>query len=244
MVQLFRDRMRRDGAGYRTLSVWMQLIFDLVCSAFDERLEGVRMLAMLKTVFRALLLPDSTSKTARTRKQICVSLLVPSLVILPILISVSQGSIWFPTEHGLVATAFRTGSVVLIGIALLNPVVHGLVFRLRVDRDLKGALRSIVVYLPISILASTALVHSMQTLPDTGVPFLSIYLWDILTATQDGIFLCLVTVITHRVGRAPAPAPTITDHRNYWPTEIAVSLGSVAGVAIVVLEAWSNWPLY
>ena len=46
MAQLFRDRMRRDGGGFRTPVVWAQMIFDLVCSAFKERKEG----AMLKGV--------------------------------------------------------------------------------------------------------------------------------------------------------------------------------------------------
>ena len=43
MVQLFRDRMRRDGGGFRTGTVWAQMIFDLVCSASRERKEEVVM---------------------------------------------------------------------------------------------------------------------------------------------------------------------------------------------------------
>ena len=41
MVQLFRDRMRRDGGGFRTALVWMRMVFDLVGSAFAERTESV-----------------------------------------------------------------------------------------------------------------------------------------------------------------------------------------------------------
>ena len=40
MAQLFRDRMRRDGRGLRTLVVWARMIFDLAGSAFKERKEG------------------------------------------------------------------------------------------------------------------------------------------------------------------------------------------------------------
>ena len=40
MVQLFRDRMRRDGGGFRGLIVWMQMIFDLAGAAFIEHKEG------------------------------------------------------------------------------------------------------------------------------------------------------------------------------------------------------------
>jgi len=43
MVQLFRDRMRRDGDGFRGLLVWMQLIFDLLVAAFKEHKEGSEM---------------------------------------------------------------------------------------------------------------------------------------------------------------------------------------------------------
>ena len=43
MVQLFRDRMRRDGAGLRGVVVWKQMIIDLVGSAFKEHKEGFDM---------------------------------------------------------------------------------------------------------------------------------------------------------------------------------------------------------
>ena len=57
MVQLFRDRMRRDGGRFRTPVVWAQIISDLVCSAFREHVEGVEMLAMIATVFGTILEP-------------------------------------------------------------------------------------------------------------------------------------------------------------------------------------------
>jgi len=41
MIQLFRDRMRRDGGGLGTLVVWFQMGFDLVASAFKERMETI-----------------------------------------------------------------------------------------------------------------------------------------------------------------------------------------------------------
>lgn len=41
MVQLFRDRMRRDGGGHRTFLVWFVVGFDLLSSAFKERLETI-----------------------------------------------------------------------------------------------------------------------------------------------------------------------------------------------------------
>ena len=40
MIQLFRDRMRRDGGGFGVLNVWMEMIADLVGSALKERRNG------------------------------------------------------------------------------------------------------------------------------------------------------------------------------------------------------------
>ena len=40
MVQLFRDRMRYDGGGFRGAIIWMQMIFDLAPSAFEEYRRG------------------------------------------------------------------------------------------------------------------------------------------------------------------------------------------------------------
>ena len=42
MVQLFRDRMRRDGGGFAMALVWVQVGFDLARSAFTERIELAR----------------------------------------------------------------------------------------------------------------------------------------------------------------------------------------------------------
>ena len=54
MVQLFRDRMRRDGGGFRGLFVWMQMIFDLVGAAFKEHKEGKEGYEMKKRIGIAL----------------------------------------------------------------------------------------------------------------------------------------------------------------------------------------------
>ena len=40
MVQLFRDRMRRDGGGFRSLKVWLAMIVDLVTSTLKEHGKG------------------------------------------------------------------------------------------------------------------------------------------------------------------------------------------------------------
>ena len=43
MVQLFRDRMRYDGGGLRGPIIWMQMVFDLAPSAFEEHRRGDNM---------------------------------------------------------------------------------------------------------------------------------------------------------------------------------------------------------
>lgn len=43
MVQMFRDRMRRDGEGLAGLTVWIQMILDLFGAAANEHTEGVDM---------------------------------------------------------------------------------------------------------------------------------------------------------------------------------------------------------
>ena len=74
MVQMFRDRMRRDGGGLRTLVVWVQMFFDLMRSAFRERMEGAEMWAMLTTMFRTILEP-------RRRWLYLVVMLIPIVVL-------------------------------------------------------------------------------------------------------------------------------------------------------------------
>ena len=74
MVQLFRDCMRRDGGGLRTLVVWVQMIFDLVRSSFRERMEGAEVWTILTTMFRTILEP-------RRRWLYLVVMLIPIILL-------------------------------------------------------------------------------------------------------------------------------------------------------------------
>ena len=58
MVQLFLDRMRRDGKGLGRLIVWLHMVFDLVGAAFEEHKEGVdmRKLASIGIALAAVLI--------------------------------------------------------------------------------------------------------------------------------------------------------------------------------------------
>ena len=237
MVQLFRDRMRRDGGGLGTLVVWMHMLFDLVRSASRERMEIARRWAIRKNVLRALLLRDYTARTARTRKQVVGSLLLPVIYCLVIAAAGSTISIFFPVSNRFGDTVFRSGLTMFGGMAIMNPVLHGLVFRLRAKYDLKTALRAIVVYLPICVFGAIVLVHSAWVLSDDETPFLTISWFEIMIASYFGAIMCILPVLTHRVGFAPEPAPAITAHRLYRQTELAISRGSLLGISILLLLA-------
>ena len=49
MVQLFRDRMRRDGGGFGSIKVWFDMLVDLVTSALKEHSNGGSMTAGLQS---------------------------------------------------------------------------------------------------------------------------------------------------------------------------------------------------
>ena len=224
MVQLFRDRMHRDGGGYRTLYVWIQMFPDLVGSAFNERLEGVRMWALLAR--------DYTVRTARTDRQVVVPLLrTPILAVLLVFYAASILSILFPAFDGLDERAFRSGLFIFGGMAFLSPVFQGLVFRLGVKYDLKDAFRSIGIYLPLCAFAITASAHWVWAMLYGETSFLSISWLEILLASYFGALVCILPALTHQVGFVPSPA--ITTHRSYRRTDLARSLGcSFIGIAI------------
>ena len=237
MVQLFRDRMHRDGGGLGTLAVWMHMLFDLVRSASRERMEIARMWATRKNVFRTLLLRDYTAKTAHTPKQVVLSLLIPVIYCLVLAAAASIVSIFSPGSARISDSLFRSALFMLGGAVVLNPVFHGLVFRLRAKSDLKNALRAIVIYMPICIFVTTVLVHSMLALSDGETPFFAITWFEIIIACYFGAMMCIFPVLMHRVGFNAEPAPAITAHRLYRQTERAISLGSLWGISVLLLLA-------
>ena len=193
--------------------------------------------AMNSRIRRYLLLRDYSPRTARTRKQVVVSLLIPCLTILLFVTATSAASLFLPVSDRFRDVVYRSSLPLILGFILLNPVFHGLVFRLRTRYDLTNALLSIVIYLPIFIFVIIALIHLTWFFLDGETPFLSVTWSQVLLASYFGVIVCMLTVATHRVGIDPEPAPAITAHRLYQPTEIAVSLASLAGIAAVLLLA-------
>ena len=231
MVQLFRDRMSRDGGGLGTLAVWMHTLCDLVCSGSRERIETARTWAVRKNVLGALLLRNYTAKRALTRKQVVVSLLLPALFVLLIGAVASIVSVFFPVSDRL-GEIHKSLLFMFGGMVVLNPGLHGLVFRLRNGYDLKNALRAIVLYLPINIFAATVYVHSVWAFSDGKTLLSSVTWFEIMLGSYFGAILCILPVLAHRVGFASQPAPSITTHRAYRQTELAISLGSLFGISM------------
>ena len=195
------------------------------------------MWAICKNLFRALLLRDYTARTARTPKQVVISLLIPVISVLVFLAAASMIPVFFPVSDRYGDIVFRSALFMLGEMAVLNPVLHELVFRLRAKYDLKTALRAIVVYLPICVFGAIVLVHSAWVLSDDETPFLTISWFEIMIASYFGAIMCILPVLTHRVGFAPEPAPAITAHRLYRQTELAISRGSLLGISILLLLA-------
>ncbi|MCY4448705.1 MAG: hypothetical protein OXE02_07685 [Chloroflexi bacterium] len=237
MVQLFRDRMSRDGGGVGTLVVWTQCAVDLVRSAARERMETARTGAVRRNALKVLLLRDYTARTARTRKQVAVSLLLPCISVLLFAALASITSMIFPVSDRFGDAVFRSGLYIFGGMATLNLVLHGLVFRLRAGYDLKNALRAIAIYLPICIFVITVWLHLMPALLDTETPLFAVTWFEIALASWFGALMCVLSVSTHRVGFVPEPAPGVIAHPLYRKTERTISLGSLFGISLLMLSA-------
>ena len=191
----------------------------------------------IRHYLKILLLLDYSPRKARTLKQVVFSMLVPFLTLLLFVVATIMASLFFDVSDGFRDIVLRSGLFMLLGLVFVNPVLHGLVFRLRIKYDLKNALISIVIYLPTFIIAFIALLHFARFALEGETPFLSISWFEVMLASYFGAIACILLVLTHRVGLDPAPAPVITAHRFYQPTEIAISLGSLVGIATVVLLA-------
>ena len=164
-------------------------------------------------------------------------MLLPFLTLLLLVVAAIMASLFFDVSDGFRDIVLRSGLPMLLGSVFVYPALHGLVFRLRIKYDLKNALISIVIYLPMLTFAMIALLHFSMFVLDGETPFLAISWFEVMLASYVGSIAWLLLVLTHRVGLDPAPAPVITTHRFYQPTEIAIFLGSLVAIATMVLLA-------
>ena len=73
MVQLFGDRMRRDGGGYRSAIVWLHILSDLFHSALNEHLERVGLWGVIKALLYPTFLSKYSPQTARTKSEVAIT---------------------------------------------------------------------------------------------------------------------------------------------------------------------------
>lgn len=171
-------------------------------------------------------------KTATTRKQITVSLLIAPMAGLTVAAALYAASLFRPlSEFGddLVRTILWTS----LGFSLSYITFHGLTFRLRVKYDLKSALLAIAIYSPILIFAFMAWMLLMPISRDGDALRLSWFI--VWAALVFGILVSAFATLLHRVGIQPGPAPTFATHPIYRRAEIITSLASLAALAIIFL---------
>ena len=186
---------------------------------------------------RILSLADFSPKTARTPKQIALSLVVIPLIVVPFPLASIAVTLFDSNLDGLPEKAARLGVLTLLASLLLGPVFHGLVFRLRTKYDLRNAHLSLLMYLPITIFVLTAWLHLAQFFFVDDRDFLTISLFDMFIPSYFGALMCVLTVLLYRVGTSPAPAPALTTHRLYRLTEVVTLLASLTGLAVILMLA-------
>ena len=119
------------------------------------------------------LLLDFAPRTARTPGEVVVSLLIPCLTGLLCSLVVGTVAIARSDSDESRNSAMGLSLMILLGSVALSPVVHGLAFRLRSRYDLRSALLSLVMYVPISIFVLTVSLHFGLFLGDDDMVLLS-----------------------------------------------------------------------
>ena len=185
---------------------------------------------------RYLSLRDFTARTARTPREVVLSLLIPCLTGLICSLVVGMVTLARSDPEDSLYSAMTMGLPILLVSVALNLALHGLVFRLRSRYELRSALLSLVMYVPISIFVLTVSLHFGLFLGDDDMALLSFSWFWIATMSYCGVMMCVLLVVLHRVGIDPKPAPEIVAHPLYRKAELATFMVSLTGlVAIVVL---------
>ena len=182
-----------------------------------------------------LALRDYSPRTATTHKQVAISLLIAPLSLLAIIAAMYTAALFFPlSEFG--ENLGRTLLWTSLGLSLFYLAFHGLVFRLRVKYDLKSALLAIAIHSPIVTFAIMAWWALLMPFAREGEAF-RVSWFTVWVTLFFGIFNTALLTLLYRVGITPAPAPAFTAHPLYRRIEIAVSIASLAAIAIIMLFA-------
>ena len=237
MVQLFGDRMRRDGGGYRTAIVWFDILSDLIRSALNEHLERVGLWGVIKAVLYPSFLSKYSPRTARSKSEVTIALLAPCLMPILFFAVVMVVSFVFSLSELFREAFVRSAVIMLLGAVFVNPVFLGMTFRLRRKYDLRGVLLATAIYWPIFIFFMTSFLHFMSVLFNDDTPILAISEANLFLPLIFGTGMCIFAVLVNLLSSARVPAPSIVAHRNYRLTEMGVSLTSLIGIGVLLLLA-------
>ena len=146
MVQLFGDRMRRDGGGYRTAIVWFDILSDLFHSALNEHLERSGFWRVVKALLFPLFSSRYSIQKAQTNGEVAGSLLIPWLVP-AIFTGVALIASPFVADTDKFRAMFvNTGVITLMVTTFVLPLLTGMTFRLRRKYNLQSVLLAIAIY--------------------------------------------------------------------------------------------------
>ena len=237
MVQLFRDRMRRDGGGYRTAIVWFDILSDLIRSALNEHLEKVGLWGIIKALLYPTFLNKYSALKVRTKSEVAIALLLPCIGSILFFAVVMVVSFVFSLSELFREAFVRSAVIMLLGPAFVTPVLLGMTFRLRRKYDLRSVLLATAIYWPIFIFVMTSVIHFISILLGDDKPILAISEASLFIASYAGTGLCIFVVLVNLLSSARVPAPSIVAHRNYRLTEMGVSLTSLIGIGVLLLLA-------
>ena len=237
MVQLFGDRMRRDGGGYRSAIIWLHILSDLFHSALNEHLERVGLWGVIKALLYPTFLNKYSALKVRTKSEVAIALLLPCTGPILFFAVVMVVSFVFSLSELFRETFVRSAVVMLLGPAFLNLVLLGMTFRLRRKYDLRSVLLATAIYWPILIFVMTAFIRFISILFGDDKPILAISEASLFIAFYFGTGMCIFAVLVNLLSSARVPAPSIVAHRNYRLTGMGVSLTSLIGIGALLLLA-------
>ena len=237
MVQLFGDRMRRDGGGYRTAIVWFDILSDLIRSALNEHLERVGLWGIIKALLYPTFLNKYSALKVRTKSEVAIALLLPCFGQILFLGMVIALSFVFSFSEIFRDVLVKFLLIMLFTAVFMNPVLLGMSFRLRRKYDFRSVLLATAIYWPIFIFVTTSYIHFMSVLFDDDKLFLAISEVSLFIAFYFGTGICIFLVLVNLLSSARVPAPSIAANRNYRLAEMGVSLMSLFGIGALLLLA-------
>jgi len=235
MAQLFRDRMRRDGGGGRTVLVWFQMLSDLLRSALNEHLARGGYWGIVK----ALLFPSIrySARKAQTNGEVAALLLLPGLWLTMVLGVAFIVCSFVDDAERFREAIINTGAILLPVAAFLNPLIAGMTFRLRLRYDLRRVLLAIAIYWPIYMFVTTTLFHSYLFFFIADKPSSDISEVSIFFGSFTAILMCIFPVLVSLPPSSRVPAPTFAAHRYFRRTETGFSIIAIIGLSIMLLLA-------